>query len=65
MQFADKSFTTRELTPLAKRFMKDNMGAEPLGKPHKDESKLNYRVRSVLVPPRAISAHLQASLLCR
>ena len=45
--FPEKQFTTRQLVPLAKRFMKDNMGAFPLGKPHTDrsKSKLDYQAR--------------------
>ena len=42
--FADKGFKDRDLLPLAKRFMADNMGAALLGKPHASQSKLDYQV---------------------
>jgi len=42
--FAGHGFTDRQLAPLAKRFMADNMGAAPLGKPHASQSKLDYQV---------------------
>ena len=41
--FAGHGFTDRLLIPLAKRFMADNMGAFPLGKPHASQSKLDYQ----------------------
>ena len=39
-------FASKALTPLAKRFMADNMGAAPLGTPHADRTnaKLDHRV---------------------
>ena len=40
--FPKHNFTDRQLNPLAERFMKDNMGAAPLGKPHRDPSKRKF-----------------------
>ena len=39
----EQPFTSRTLVPLAKRFMKDNMRASPLGTPHPGRSKHNYQ----------------------
>ena len=44
LAFADKGFKDRDILPLAKRFMADNMGAALLGKPHASQSKLDYQV---------------------
>ena len=43
--FAGHGFTDRQLARLAKRFMADNMGAFPLGKPHASMGWLDHQAR--------------------
>jgi len=53
--FPERNFTQKQLHPLAKRFMTDNMAAAPLGTPHPSQSKLDYQVTLYREdPPKAV-----------